>query len=278
MRNLFCLLILVAFIASCNKKTTAPPSTSSGPPPSTSSTPTTIPAQQAALVNNWKMVRELYYYTSPNDSLLWYINHYTPTTCYLNLTATSFTPVAGKFEATGSMACTPVLTNQYWSVPSLNNLEYTGLIYPIVYLSNDSLVLWYLTTTNMKIYSVYNKTGAAPAMSTIEKALNSKTWVAKREDVLNGAGGLVSSNALVTNTMSPTYYDCQFKGTWTGSNTGFDLNGTWVQSATGGNCWEEINGSLVIGGSPWKIDTLNTSKLVISKIFGTSMGIRIQFQ
>jgi hypothetical protein len=266
------LLIIGATQCKKNSKTTTPASPT-GPTAPTSTT--TIAGQQTALTANWKLVRELYYYTNPNDSMLWYINHYTPTTCYLNLTAISYTPVANRFQATGSLLCSP-LSNQYWGVPSLNNFEYNSGLYPIVYLSNDSVVLWVATSTNMKQYHVYNKTGTAPAMTSIEIAIKSKLWVAKREDALSGTGSVISSTPLVTNTIMPTMYNCDFKTTWTGSNTGYDLVGSYITSKSG-NSWEDVNGYLILGGNPWRIDTLNSSKFVISRIYGGN-GLRIQMQ
>ena len=278
-KNTLTLIAICALTAlglvNCNKnsKTTTPASTSG---PTTPTSTTTIAGQITALTANWKLVRELYYYTNPNDSMLWYINHYTPTTCYLNLTATSFTPIAGKYQATGSLFCSP-MSNQYWGVPSLNSFDFNGGLYPIVYLSNDSLVLWVATSTNMKQYHCYNKTGNPPSMTTTEKAINSKLWVAKREDALSGTGSVISSTSLTTNTIMPTMYDCDFKNTWTGSNTGYDLTGSYIQSKCGGNSWEDVNGYLILGGNPWRIDTLTASKFVISRIYGSN-GVRIQMQ
>jgi hypothetical protein len=264
-KNLFAISLVISIavtIFSCQPDPGPQPTTPTSPttpttPTVTPSTPTTVAGQQQMILGTW-IHRQTQFITVittnvAKDSLIRYENMFSPSTCFIEFTNTPST-LPGTFVVNGGLNCSSVST--FWTIPSLNRLQYLAVNYVIEHLTSDSLV-FYSDFGGTKTKYIFNKTGNQPVLSATEIMI-AKNWnVVEYINVFPGG---------VNMSLSAHNGPGAFTNQWTtsalaSSGTGWAVTGflQWPQYA-----WQVVQGRFNLGGTHYRIDTLTTSKFVIS--------------
>lgn len=229
----------------------------------------TISAQQQQILGNWILRRSEHY--SQNivngiikDSLIMYENFYSPSTCYINFTATQTTFDPSLFVANGSLGCSPMSLT--WKIPSANQINIHSTIYNIEFLSNDSLVLSSGGSPGNSGRLYLNKTTHSCGLNLMEQII-AKNWTLYKYEVL-----FQNSNSTAINLSD----NGVFLNQWYVGGYGYKVSGF---STIGWISWQVVENRLSLDGSHFKIDTLNNSKLVITSfdVLGTGQRERYYF-